>query len=1193
MSFINISTNQQTTAQRQMTERTPANLRNDFKVPIEIKKGDQMELVSLRLHLSSAIRILEDENDTFVWTWGNAPNWTQHIVRVPDAPYYDGNEFANMVEACLNDSTTIPSFDRDVNEADHYNPTIQGGWSVTYTPVGGAVTSAKYEIDNQQCTYMADLTNGKIAQGHLGNLEKVLNSQLHSIREEPFQSSNAIESFENTQGDYTMRQSWVSFTHDPSESQGGVFDELATGDLEEAVLESPGGNIFNSFLGRNFDYGQMSNVATVRGGQNGEQNPSRCISSIYDNGGKVFCTTSPLWGYHLSDFTDSANLVGPEVTLQIGMEKDTDEQLIVTEERIFIITKLANPGTTDNNWHLRLDLKPGEADFNPLIPGVSGPTFKRLYMHYIPEEGQNDPALESPFKNGLWAIGGYVDDSDPTGGDGTGQVPDNALLADNWNFCVDAGVDDGIDSYGPRNVWYYEEVSGRFQPGISFALNPDPGDVIRLDYDTSTVRHSFNDPTIADETPTMFPSSTGGSFQLTPTRHLGYNNVRVGLNSFNSYVNPDYTHKISNLGGDEPIGAQTNLENCRWQIQLFNDPGNVNLDANGVNCPRCQIIGTENPEDTFPVDGKPFKSKIVEEIDLLTHPSNIVAGPSPAGPTEILISELNRLSRTGALNTSQKIEIPQNYYGYDVSIIELHLNNASGSVMDVVLDLYSSITDTTATDIATRFAGLTPFSTTATSQVPANSTTGFVEFLIDADTSIHNEFYVVLREPGGTMNGLSIQGTFGQDLGGTNGNQLSGLKHKVKGNSVGSIGGFTPLTHDLCICVEITEVSTLKFYALQTPKYRLEDPAGGTPPVNPHVTPENAYQTDSAKTPTDAELQANLLFTLDNSGSTYGAKDTSYIKESHYPLVPVIACGAGGYYAATTLAAEQATWGNEIGSYNCWDMQLAYRDIPTSKANRQIYEAFPYRWIVEQPNNVPGPGDPPTAIKGTGYCFKFGKLLDTQTGAPQDPDPLVQNHYVTYQSTTAEPYVNTVIAELFPLNVSNLQRILGMENLVQSTRNSTHFDPAIASTRRINEMPIGDTFTVELTSTPIKGFNGGTGDVNKALAVINVEELEVDSQKDGGVIYSTSTRRPVDLNIAQDTSLHSLNIQLRDANGKILRAVEAPLDVVLYKSQPESAKMEQAIRELKEVIQGKKQDARDVQLANIGVNNPLLGVIPS
>ncbi len=162
---------------------------------------------------------------------------------------------------------------------------------------------------------------------------------------------------------------------------------------------------------------------------------------------------------------------------------------------------------------------------------------------------------------------------------------------------------------------------------------------------------------------------------------------------------------------------------------------------------------------------------------------------TPAGPVEVMISELARNSRTGALNVSQAIVVPPQFQGHDVTTIELHLNNASGSVMNVVLDLYDSITDSTSTNVATRFAGLTPFATTIASQVPATGTTTFVPFVVDADTSIHNTFYIVLREENnGSMSGLSIQGSFGVDLGGTNGNMLAGLKHKVKGNSPGVSG---------------------------------------------------------------------------------------------------------------------------------------------------------------------------------------------------------------------------------------------------------------------------------------------------------------------------------------------------------------------------------------------------------------------
>ena len=48
MSYISISTNQPTEGQRELTEREPANLRNDFKVPIEINTGDTIELVSIK-----------------------------------------------------------------------------------------------------------------------------------------------------------------------------------------------------------------------------------------------------------------------------------------------------------------------------------------------------------------------------------------------------------------------------------------------------------------------------------------------------------------------------------------------------------------------------------------------------------------------------------------------------------------------------------------------------------------------------------------------------------------------------------------------------------------------------------------------------------------------------------------------------------------------------------------------------------------------------------------------------------------------------------------------------------------------------------------------------------------------------------------------------------------------------------------
>lgn len=242
-----------------------------------------------------------------------------------------------------------------------------------------------------------------------------------------------------------------------------------------------------------------------------------------------------------------------------------------------------------------------------------------------------------------------------------------------------------------------------------------------------------------------------------------------------------------NVGNDFQAGFLSN--------QFTAQRGTVTSDREGIHpyLPLVQTQEVENPqfmEGVLDTEGKitlgasPQQGYSRTELMKSFGTSSVAAGP----PTTI-ISELNRNSRTGVHNASQKIDVPTQYQGHDVTEIELHLNNASGSVMDVELLLYDSITDATSTNVATRFAGLTPFSTTAAHQVPATGATGPVDFLITADTSIHNVFYIVLQGVGGaSTSGLSIQGSYNVDLGGTNGNMLAGLKHQVIGTTPAQAG---------------------------------------------------------------------------------------------------------------------------------------------------------------------------------------------------------------------------------------------------------------------------------------------------------------------------------------------------------------------------------------------------------------------
>ena len=114
-------------------------------------------------------------------------------------------------------------------------------------------------------------------------------------------------------------------------------------------------------------------------------------------------------------------------------------------------------------------------------------------------------------------------------------------------------------------------------------------------------------------------------------------------------------------------------------------------------------------------------------------------------------------------------------------------NDPNGPSFDVLLDLYANITDPTATDIATRFSGQTPFYTTFTIHIPPSGTSERTWDIL-TDTSAYSTFYIVAREFNyGSMTNLGIKGDFNSNLTeGSTANMLGGLKYEVKGNLQGS-----------------------------------------------------------------------------------------------------------------------------------------------------------------------------------------------------------------------------------------------------------------------------------------------------------------------------------------------------------------------------------------------------------------------
>ena len=241
-----------------------------------------------------------------------------------------------------------------------------------------------------------------------------------------------------------------------------------------------------------------------------------------------------------------------------------------------------------------------------------------------------------------------------------------------------------------------------------------------------------------------------------------------------------------NVGNDFQAGFMSN--------QFTAQRNTVTSDREGLtgNIPETQTQEVENPqymEGLLDTEGKitlgasPQQGYSRTELMKSFGTSSVAAGP----PTTI-ISELNRNSRTGMLNTSQRIDVPTQYHGHDVTKITLHLNNSSSNVINLVLDIYDNITDPTSTNVSARFSGLTPIGQSQTCAVPPTGATGPQDFIIDIDTSHLTTFYVVLKVKfAGSSNGLSIQGNFGSGTG-SNGNMLADLKHQVVGNTPAVLG---------------------------------------------------------------------------------------------------------------------------------------------------------------------------------------------------------------------------------------------------------------------------------------------------------------------------------------------------------------------------------------------------------------------
>ena len=310
------------------------------------------------------------------------------------------------------------------------------------------------------------------------------------------------------------------------------------------------------------------------------------------------------------------------------------------------------------------------------------------------------------------------------------------------------------------------------------------------------------------------------------------------------------------------------------------------------------------------------------------------------------------------------------------------------------------------------------------------------------------------------------------------------------------------------------------------------------------------------------------------------------IKQSDYPLIGSLLVSRGGYYPPKNSVDQQSL--DNLGSYIMVDCAVAQREanIVLDGDGRKALTAEPDLFKKKSFTTAPD-------LSGNRYnlknMYKFGKVRfssETFRTTATQQNPANPEYYENRED-------NKVLGEfIFQNNNADADRILGMPALINKTTATTaDGQNTTESSNQVRTHPLTDVFHVEILSEPVSSANGATGDKGKSIYTLSAEEVEVDSLN-RIITYTPKTRLPVDLNVAQDKTIYSLTAAIKDVNNRLVGGLRAPTDITLFKSLPEGTKIQRAVHELKEVLQGKQNDKNANEIDNIGIHNPILGVIP-
>lgn len=780
--------------------------RNDFKNGILIKPGDQVSLVNLTINTKSEF-IVNEMNDTIVFRLGNRTTYFQ-VVATMEHGAFDGKTMESIIDTALNNAVIGGIWKRAVSDTgDQY------GFQTEYDKSDPG--HPKFKINMVQQVRQGENLSDK--EGYATILNTLPSGD---------EVSTDIATTVHTPGTtplYHIDGSFDNLRQGSTDLERGNFSQIDLG--ERGIFLNGGSAVLECKPVAGIDTTSIANALASftnlydggTGGLTGDvweviDSPDNATSWLLDNAGdqnsQVDCNVSNTgagnWDLKLTFTHPVQDGTGGTTTTFFlhSRSHDTPGQY----NGVFVMGTNSSTDPTDSaTWDAPIPFWYWDKDNGRL---VGSPNQNQI------EERKNEG------NNSL--ISHILRCKDPAN-----LITATLVSCVGYNTCL-VGIARQQFYYGDKEV--ADEALNTSPTGMDASIGVITNTTNLIPYiDCCRIiakqGKKFGESGWRDGNNSgrfTFPSGMGQTPSLNHASLFGSNFVAgdrvkigveyTGLTSFNFFIEmskeatPDtWVNRvnIASIGrATAPVSliSQTNspIKQAMWNIRAVSAYG-----GGGFYQPAHYVLKGINDRSVY---NDIHSLSVVEPDESLMTVEYLAPPPQPAGPATTIISELNRNSGNPCYNVSQTITIPAQYAGYNVSSISLFMNNTDPTnSFEILLDLYANITDPTSTQISTRFAGQTPFHTTFTTNIPANSGTAERTWNINVDTSAYQTFYIVAREWNyGSITSLGIQGDFSSSLTeGTTAGMLGGLKYKVIGNSppssvVYATSGFTtpdPITN--------------------------------------------------------------------------------------------------------------------------------------------------------------------------------------------------------------------------------------------------------------------------------------------------------------------------------------------------------------------------------------------------------------